>query len=270
MHETVTTATDHPSKLNFYWRLCATGFSFLTFTLMGLAFRVCVCPWLNFTTRRQRERELRARRIVRTSFQGFVRLMCTLGVLDFTIRGDTSRLNREGLLLCAAHPTLIDVVLLMSMIDNANCIVKATLKKSFALSSPVMTTGYITNDSGPELVAACAESLAAGDTLIIFPEGTRSRPGKEPHLHHGAAAAALSARKPITPVRITCTPPSLMKGIPWYRIPSRKMHFEITFGEDIDIAPFCETERELGRPIAVRRLTQEIKSRIFSPQPPTS
>ena len=267
MHETV---TERSLRMNFYWRLCATGFCFLTFTLMGLAFRFCVCPWLNLTARNRRERELRARRIVRASFERFVSLMCSLGTLEFTIKGDTSRLNREGLLLCASHPTLIDVVLLMSMLDNANCIVKAALKNSFALSSPVATTGYIANDSGPELVAACAESLAAGDTLIIFPEGTRSRPGQEPHLQHGAAAAALAARRAVTPVRITCTPPSLMKGIPWHRIPPRKMHFEIVFGEDIDVAPFCEIERKLGRPIAVRRLTQEIKRRIFSPQPPTT
>lgn len=250
-------------RINFAWRLLATGACFLIFSLMGLAFRFVVCPWLNATTHDLRHRQLRARSVVQRSFAWFVQLMVRVGVLDFVVKGPVERLNREGLLICANHPTLIDVVLLMSMIDNANCIVKAELRESFALSSPVRTTGYVANDSGPELIAACAESLSAGDTLIVFPEGTRSRPGREPHLQHGAAATALAAGKSITPVHITCTPPSLMKGLAWYHIPPKRMHFEITFGSDIDIDPFLAIERELGRPIAVRRLTQEIKNRIF-------
>ena len=93
------------------------------------------------------------------------------------------RLATESLFICASHPTLIDVVILHSLIENANCIVKAALRESFALSSPVRAANYIANDSGSELIEACAASLARGDTLVVFPEGTRSVPGKEPKLH---------------------------------------------------------------------------------------
>lgn len=78
------------------------------------------------------------------------------------------RLATESLFICASHPTLIDVVILHSLIENANCIVKAALRESFALSSPVMAANYIANDSGSELIEACAASLARGDTLVVF------------------------------------------------------------------------------------------------------
>lgn len=251
------------SGLNYAWRVVATGFCFLTFSCMGLAFRFLACPYVNLTARSPRERELKARRIVQRSFDRFVLLMQRLGVLQWRVRG-RERLRDGGQLVCPSHPTLIDVVLMMSMISNANCIVKADLKRSFAMSSPIVTTGYIANDSGPALIEACTQSLNAGDTLIIFPEGTRTRPGKEPKLHHGAAATALSARMPITPVVITCTPPSLMKGIPWYRIPPSKMSFEIDVLEPIDIEPYLSIERQQGRPIAIRRLTEALKSALFN------
>ena len=252
------------SRLNYAWRLAATGFCFLTFALMGLAFRLAVCPVLDLTQRDPRRRMLAARGVVQKSFAWFVELMRRLGCLEYRFTGETERLSRESLLICANHPTLIDVVLLMSRIPNATCIVKSSLTRSFALKAPVLTSGYVSNDSGPELVHDCARALEAGDTLIIFPEGTRTQPGREPRLKHGAAAAALEARRSITPVRIRCTPPSLMKGMPWHHIPSRKMSFSVEILPDIDIAPYLEAERSVGRPAAVRRLNARIKNTLFT------
>ena len=131
------------------------------------------------------------------------------------------------------------------------------------MNPPVKAAGYIANDSGPELIEACAACLRQGDTLAVFPEGTRSVPGKDPRLHHGAAAIALASERNITPVCITCTPPALMKGIAWYQVPERKMNISVRAAADIQIEPFMEVEKELGRPVAVRRLTQELKNRLF-------
>ena len=251
-------------RVNFVWRLTATGFCFLTFTVMGVLFRFFACPLVNLSGGDKSARERLGRRIVCRSFAAFVWLMQSLRVMEYHVHGKVERLRNERLLLCANHPTLIDVVLLMSLTPSATCLVKSALREAFATKSPVTVTGYIANDGGPELVEACREAIEAGETLIIFPEGTRSRPGVEARLHHGAACAALAAGKNITPVHITCEPPSLMKGQPWFSIPERKMRFDITIGEDIDIAPFADLQNERGRPIAARRLTDCLKHRILS------
>lgn len=251
-------------RLEHLYRTLATGFCFCVFFVMGVSFRVFVCPLLALIYRHDaRQKVLTARRVVQKSFAFFTALMQGLGVLKLTING-REKLAAPGLLICPSHPTLIDVVILMSLIPNANCIVKAALAQKAAMKGPLKTAGYLTNDNGPALVDACAETLALGDTLIIFPEGTRSVPGKIPHLQHGAAAAALAAKSPVTPVRITCEPPSLMKGIPWYRIPERPMHITVTVLEAIDPAPFLAAEMNEGRPKAVRSLTRTLFSSLFS------
>ena len=253
-------------RLNYIWRLFATGFCFLTFALMGLSFRFVVCPLLDVFVRDGRQRELAARRVVQKSFSLFVGLMQSLRCLECRFEGDLERLRSEPLLICANHPTLIDVVLLMSKIPNATCIVKSALTHSFALKAPVLTSGYISNDSGPELIEDCIQAVKKKDTLIIFPEGTRTRPGIEPRLKHGAAAAAIAARANITPIVISCTPPSLMKGMAWYSIPSRKMSFSVKILPDIDVNPYVEAQASIGRPAAVRRLNQTIKETLFAHQ----
>lgn len=250
-------------KLERAYRTLATGFGFALFFTMGVVYRCTVSPILAFWYRNdQRKKELAARRIVQLSFACFIGVMRFMRVMDLTvIHGE--RLKDPGRLICPSHPTLIDVVILISQIRNANCIVKAALMDSGAMRGPISTSGYITNDHGPALIDDCVESLRKGDTLLIFPEGTRTKPGVKSKLQHGAAAVALSARCNIMPVRITCEPPALMKGIAWYTIPKRRMHITVEVLDEIDIEPFLEDERTLGRPIAVRHLTQYMFNVLF-------
>lgn len=249
-------------KLEYGYRTLATGFGFAVFFTMGIVFRCTVCPFLAFWFRQsQRKKELAARRVVQLSFAGFIATMRFLRVLDLTIVHE-ERL-RDGALICPSHPTLIDVVILISKIRNANCIVKAALMESAAMRGPISTSGYITNDHGPELIDDCVASLDKGDTLLIFPEGTRTKPGVKSRLQHGAAAVALAAHRNVTPVRITCEPPALMKGIAWYTIPRTRMHITVDVLDEIDIKPFLENEHTQGRPIAVRHLTQYLFNVLF-------
>lgn len=250
-------------RLERGYRTLATGFGFLVFFTMGLAFRYTVCPILSLTYKHdQRRKELAARRVVNRSFAFFISMMRFLRVMDLTVVNG-EKLKDAGRLICPSHPTLIDVVILISQIENANCIVKAALMQSSAMAGPISTSGYIANDHGPELIDDCVKSLSKGDTLLIFPEGTRSVPGVVSKLHHGAAAAALAAHKNITPVKITCEPPALMKGIAWYTIPQKRMHITVTVLDDIDITPFLDEEQTQGRPIAVRHLTKYLFNALF-------
>ncbi|WP_164570717.1 lysophospholipid acyltransferase family protein, partial [Pseudomonas viridiflava] len=95
------------------------------------------------------------------------------------------------------------------------------------------------------------ERLQGGQTLIIFPEGTRTQPGQPPAFHRGAAAIALRGASMITPVTIKVSPTTLTKAEPWYRIPQRRVHFTLHVGADIDPKAFSV----LGPPpLASRRL----------------
>lgn len=242
------------------WRVCATGISFATFGVGGLLLRVLVFPPLQLAVRDPVRRVTLARAVIRLSFRGFVGLMRGLGVLRYELVG-MERLDRGGLLILANHPTLIDTVFLMAFVKRADCIVKSQLWNNVFTGGPVRAAGYISNDSATELVEACIASLRAGNNLIIFPEGTRTPAGGGIVFKRGAANIAVRGARAVTPVLIDCQPPTLGKGAPWWRVPSRPAQFRIEVKEDIEIGGFIGADTT--EVMAVRHLTDHLQ-RFFT------
>ncbi|MFT3761474.1 MAG: lysophospholipid acyltransferase family protein [Pseudoxanthomonas sp.] len=217
-------------RLDHAWRVVGTGLSFAAFGVGGLLLRVTVFPLLQLCVRDPLRRRRIARRWVQRSFAAHVELMRRLGVLTWEIHG-RERLERDGLLVLANHPTLIDVVFLVSLLPNADCVVKSAVARNPFMRGPVRACGYIANDDGVGLVEDCIAAVRAGGNLVIFPEGTRTVPGQPLRLQRGAANIAVRGGLDVTPVRISCTPPTLTKGEKWYRVPSRRFHVKIEVGE---------------------------------------
>jgi 1-acyl-sn-glycerol-3-phosphate acyltransferase len=110
---------------------------------------------------------------------------------------------------------------------NATFIVKAAMAHNPITCWMVALAGYIPNDEvGVELVEKAAGALRSGETLMIFPEGTRTE-GEQLKLKRGAANIALAAGCPLLPVVINCSPMTLRKREPWYHIPARAPRFSL-------------------------------------------
>ena len=242
-------------RLDYVWRVIATGISFAAFGIGGLLLRVLVLPLLVLVPSPVVRRRL-ARRLVQQAFAAHVELMRRLGVLTYQVEGK-EKLQREGLLVLANHPTLIDVVFLVSLLPNADCVVKGAVARNPFMRGPVRAAGYISNDNGAELIDDCIAAIRAGGSLVIFPEGTRSVSGQRLKLQRGAANIAVRGALDITPVTITCNPPTLTKGLKWYHVPSRRVHIHMKVGEDIRITPFLEgtDDESRGDALAARRVT---------------
>jgi 1-acyl-sn-glycerol-3-phosphate acyltransferase len=251
-------------RLDLAWRTAATGLCFATFGVGGLVLRGLVFPLLNLTVTSPERRTRWARACIHHAFRLFVRLMCGLGVMSYEVRG-AERLDRRGLLILANHPTLIDVVLLMALVQRTDCIVKAALARNPFTRGPVRAAGFVCNDSGAGMVQDCIETLRAGNNLIVFPEGTRTPRVGTQALQRGAANIAVRGRQDVTPVRITAHPMALGKGEKWYRVPARRMHIRLEVDDDIAIAPFLAD----GAPeaVAARRLTDHLTD-YFSRETP--
>ncbi|ADJ65180.1 1-acyl-sn-glycerol-3-phosphate acyltransferase [Herbaspirillum seropedicae] len=216
------------------WRILATGMCFALFGLGGLLLRLVVFPILQLLVRDAQQRVLWARHIIRLAFRAFVELMRICGVIRYEISG-LERLNRNGQLILANHPTLIDTVLLMAFVRHADCIVKNALWRNPFTRGPIRAAGYISNDQGPDLIEDCIRSIRSGGNLIIFPEGTRTPTDGQISLKRGAANVAVRCGCPITPVRIRCTPVTLSKGEKWWQVPARRAHFRLQIGDDLHL-----------------------------------
>lgn len=249
-------------RIDHAWRVLGTGLSFVAFGLGGLVLGLLVLPPMLWLVRDPARRQRWSRRLVQRSFAAHVALMRWLGVMTYEIRG-RERLDREDLLVLANHPTLIDVVLLISLLPNADCVVKSAVARNPFMRATVRAAGYVANDDGPGLVEDCIAAVRAGGALVIFPEGTRTTPGRPMKLQRGAANIAVRGELDITPVRITCTPPTLGKGEKWYRVPPVRFHMVIDVQEDLPIAPFLNgmagTDPSAGgEALAARRLTEHL------------
>jgi 1-acyl-sn-glycerol-3-phosphate acyltransferase len=178
--------------------------------------------------------------------------MKSLGLLTVEVHG-VERLRTTGYLVIANHPSLIDVVFLVSLMPQVDCIVKRGLWQNPFLRWPVLWASYIPNSEGEALVQDCAATLKRGNSLLVFPEGTRTVPGQPMRMQRGAAHIALAAGVDILPITITCTEPMLTKGYGWNRAPRRRPHFCIRVGEPIP--PKVYNPGAVASGLAARRLT---------------
>lgn len=240
-------------RANYLWRLFGTGFSFLCFGLGGLVLPILVLPIMLFQ-RDQNRREKIIKNLIHCSFKFFIEMMRVLGVLSYDIT-NKNKLTQPGQLIIANHPTLLDVVFLISIIPHADCVVKSTLLRNPFTRGPLRAGRYIGNDNPEQVINEARQSLARGNSLIIFPEGTRTKPQQTIKFQRGAANIAIRASNKLSPVIINCTPPTLSKQDKWYQIPVRKFHMSLEARDDISITPFLDEKPS----ISSRQLTKYLQ-----------
>lgn len=242
-------------RINYYWRLLATASAFTLFGIGGVIIPVLASPVLFVVSPDKQRRRLLARRLVSFVFRCFVYYMRVVGILRWQYR-DVDQLRHPGQLIIANHPTLLDVVFLVSLIPNACCIVKGPVFSNPAMRGLVSMAGYIVNTEGESLLQAADEALAEGACLVIFPEGTRSRAGENMQIQRGWARIALRSQVCPTRVLIKCNPPTLSKQHKWYHIPDR--HFVIS----VDVKDRMPVDVYAGLPPAqgARRMTNDLKT----------
>ncbi|PMR72350.1 lysophospholipid acyltransferase family protein [Halomonas heilongjiangensis] len=221
-------------NLDRWWRGLGTALSFLAFGIGGLFIGLVVAPLLSVCVRDSERRQYLARCLIQRCFRAFITLMQGLGVLDYHFDRQ-ERLQRPGLLVVANHPSLIDVIFLLAHMPHADCIVKGRLASNPFTRGPVRAAGYITNNEPEAVLKAAGESLRKGNSLILFPEGTRTTPQRPIKFRRGGANIALRTGTAITPVLIRCTPTTLTKGEPWYHIPASRVRMELRVLDDLPI-----------------------------------
>lgn len=239
-------------QLNYIWRLLATAFSFFSFGIGGVVLWWLVFPLMSLLPGTQKDKVRRSQTMVHYSFYAFIGLMHRLGVMTYSVKG-LEKLNRPSQLIITNHPTLVDIVFLLSRIKQASCIVKASLWNNPFMRGPIINAGYISNGDSEQMIADCVAWLNAGGSMIIFPEGTRSVPNKPYHFQRGAALIGLLSKAVVTPVTLSCYPSTLTKAEPWYKIPAHRFHLSLSVGEDMKLDTFLAMAQ---KSIAVRRLTQ--------------
>lgn len=246
-------------SLDRLWRLFATALCFALFGVGGLILTVLLFPLLHLFCRDRQTRKDIARQIIHHTFRLYTGAMQVLGVIRFDVAEARHYLAQQsGSVVIANHPTLIDVVVLISLMPHADCITKDKLWRNIFMGGVMSAAGYIRNSvDANEIIAACQQSLQAGYCLIIFPEGTRTEPGQPITLQRGAANIALRCGADMVSVLIDCAPATLTKQDKWYSIPARRISFRMTPGRIFRVSDYLSQKQSLS--VSARQLTEQIK-----------
>lgn len=249
--------------LGRFWRQVWTALSFVLFGLGALLFGGVVFPGLWLLVRNRDRRERLARNLIAWLFGAFIRFM-GLFVLSWETRNlptPATKGTAGGAVIAANHPTLIDAVFLLWLFPGADCVVKAAHWRNPLMMFAVRAAGYLPNADDEILLKEAVARVRSGRCLLLFPQGTRTRPGEEPRFRRGAAVIAARAQAPLLPVRIRCEPPALRKGEPWLRVPERRGHFLLEGGEPLDPAHW--TRDGAGEREGTRALTERLSALLL-------
>jgi len=245
-------------KINQLWRLVASWFCFSCFGIGGVFLSLFVFPVIKLF--KGKESAKPSRRVIKIAFAVFVKLMALVGVFKFDIKGKEVLAGDSACIVISNHPTLIDYVVIASMLDNCDCVVKEKLWSNPFTMGVIRAAGYIPNRGSEEVIESCGRSLESGSVLLVFPEGTRTTPGKPMTLQRGAANIALRCAKPIRLIHICCEPSFLTKEDKRYKVPAEQPVFKLRVGGLMDVDELIEGAS--NPTIAARRLTEKMKQEL--------
>jgi 1-acyl-sn-glycerol-3-phosphate acyltransferase len=153
---------------------------------------------------------------------------------------------RSSAVIVANHLSTVDILVLYGFFRPFKWVAKAELFKVPFVGWNMVINDYVrinrgATDSVRAMLRSCRRHLAAGSSLLIFPEGTRSADGLLQPFKEGAFRLAMDARVPVIPVALSGTYETLPKqGI----LIRRRMDAVVKVLEPLDPARF-ESARAL-------------------------
>lgn len=154
-------------------------------------------------------------------------------------------------IVVANHPSLVDVIFVLAEVPNVCCVLKAELGHVPVLGMLVRKLDYLSNDDPERLLEQGSARLATGESLLIFPEGTRTKGAPTIRFRLGAAELALRSGAPILPIVIHYQGRYLSGLGRWYEFPQQQLHYTLEIGPERTTprAVSSGARRKLRRPL---------------------
>ena len=174
-------------------------------------------------------------------FRGFLFMLQASGIFKFDLSALDALRQERSLIIAPNHPSLLDVVLVVSRLPNVVCITKAEIWDNLILGGGARLAAYIRNDSPFGMIRLAAAAVRAGRQLLVFPEGTRTRREPVSHFKGGFALIAKTARVPVQTVFIETNSPFLSKGWPLFKKPAFPLICRARLGQRFEVEDDVKT-----------------------------
>lgn len=139
---------------------------------------------------------------------------------------------RGAAILVANHPSLLDAILLLALVPNTICVMKASLLDNPLLGASARLAGFIRNSDPFDMIAHVKEGLGEGTNILLFPEGTRSNSRRRVNtLNQSAALLSSKLDLPMRTFLIYYDQRFLGKGDKITSLPKLPMKISVREGE---------------------------------------
>ena len=147
---------------------------------------------------------------------------------------------------CSNHESNVDPpVLFQALHKRLHVLFKAELKKLPILGAVMVAGGFVPverdrREASMASIDRAAESIRAGNSFLIFPEGTRSRTAELLPFKKGGFIMAIKAQAPIVPVAVSGGRAAMQKGS-WF---VRPVMVDVRIGEPVATAGYTLDDRD--------------------------
>jgi 1-acyl-sn-glycerol-3-phosphate acyltransferase len=205
--------------------------------VIGLIFTIggVIC-WLTSVFLPKKEAVIWSRAITRVAFYHYLSLCSVLGLMQIDTKALEQLNGRNGLVIAPNHPSMIDVVLIMSRLKNCTCIAKDSLIKHLIFGVSARANQYISNGDLTSMIKQAVCAIDSGAHVLVFPEGTRTV------FEHGscinplggsAVLIAKRAKSRIQMVYVHTNSRFLGRGWPPLRRPNFPIVYRVVLGDQL-------------------------------------
>jgi 1-acyl-sn-glycerol-3-phosphate acyltransferase len=198
---------------------------------------------------------LRSKRGLYALGHGGVQLGLSLSGIRYRVAG-REHVPEGAVIYCSNHESNVDPpVLFRALHRQLHVLYKAELHKFPVMGTVFDLGGFVAIERGNRersmaSIEQGAASLRAGNSFLIFPEGTRSRTGHLLPFKKGGFIMAIRAQVPIVPVAVQGGRASMRKGSAFIR----PVHVSVRIGEPIPTRGLTLDDRDT--------LIQQVRERV--------
>ena len=177
---------------------------------------------------------------------GGVGLALALAGIRYRVHGREHLPPGRAVVFCSNHESNVDPpVLFQALHRRLHVLFKAELKKVPILGKVMVAGGFVPvererKEASMASIDMAAGSIRAGNTFLIFPEGTRSRTTELLPFKKGGFIMAIKAQAPIVPVAVSGGREAMHKGS-WL---VRPVMVTVRIGQPVETAGYSLDDRD--------------------------
>ena len=207
--------------------------SWTLFAAIAVALNIMCSPLLLV----KRDHQTGIRKIIKNLFRAWCSWLRATRLIFVRFHGFNSESLAGPAVYIANHPGLLDATFILSQLPNTICIFKPEIMRNPVLGPAARMAGYVSGTNGVDLIREVSSGVSDGNSLLIFPEGTRTAVnGSLNRLQPGFALIARRAKVPVRLILVQSPADLVPKGWSWWRAPSFPAIVEITLVGELPVS----------------------------------